>query len=74
MTLKRSHQLQMKQQKVKHVLHKKLKAMDLVFGTTFEQVPETRSTREVTGEEVVKYRSMAPLPLTESAMESGKVP
>ncbi|MCI4395786.1 hypothetical protein PGIGA_G00196020 [Pangasianodon gigas] len=44
--------------------------MDLLFGNSFQQMPETcplsRSASEVSREEVLKYRSMAPLPLTES--------
>ncbi|XP_053085062.1 E3 SUMO-protein ligase ZBED1 [Pangasianodon hypophthalmus] len=52
---------------------KKLKAMDLLFGNSFQQMPETcplsRSASEVSREEVLKYRSMAPLPLTESPLD-----
>ncbi|KAI2645902.1 E3 SUMO-protein ligase ZBED1 [Labeo rohita] len=52
---------------------KKLKAMDLLFGNIFQQVPETcplsRSASVVSRDEVLKYRSMVPLPLTENALD-----
>lgn len=52
---------------------KKMKAMDLLFGNIFQQVAETcplsRSASEISRDEVLKYRSMAPLALTESALD-----
>jgi len=52
---------------------KKLKAVDLLFGNIFQQVPETcplsRSASVVSRDEVLKYRSMAPLPLSENALD-----
>lgn len=52
---------------------KKLKAMDLLFGNIFQQVPETcplsRSASVVSRDEVLKYRSMVPLTLTENALD-----
>ncbi len=50
--------------------------MDLLFGNSFQQVPETcllsRFANEISREEVLKYRSMAPLPLTESPLDRWK--
>lgn len=52
---------------------KKMKAMDMLFGNTFQKMPETcplsRSASEVSRDEVLKYRSMVPLPLTECALD-----
>lgn len=48
---------------------KKAKALDMLFGDTFIQVQESRSTADRTREEVVRYRAEAPLALTGSAMD-----
>lgn len=41
----------------------------MLFGDTFIQVQESRSTADRTREEVVRYRAEAPLALTGSAMD-----
>jgi len=52
---------------------KTLKSMDFLLGKIFQQVPETcplsRSASVVSRDEVLKYRSMAPLPLSENALD-----
>jgi len=57
---------------------KTLKSMDFLFGKIFQQVPETcplsRSASVVSRDEVLKYRSMAPLPLSKKMHWTGGSP